>query len=346
MTGLAMLANAGRLRLTQEVLPCPPVLRHGPWHLRDKARAGVELALDGRRSACVDTHDSWEIDRHAYATHDLYFKRSLDLQRFPAHAYPKMAPLGLVTDIRSDGLDAWEAQRILALPVPARRRAAMLLRFVTHTAASLLECGPRPSLSLMHSAPRTTQAPRVLFMAGAWDPARVPAEAPEKAAEFEAINETRAACVRLLRREFGDRFFGGILHSEFARRRYADVLLPEARAASKRRYLRRVREYPICIATMGLHGSNGWKLAEYVGHSRAIVTERLRYAVPGGFSSPENYLDFGTPEQCVEQVSRLMQDPSLRAAQMRANHDYYRAWMRPDALAARILDVLERAPRQ
>jgi hypothetical protein len=344
LTGLGMLADSGQLRLTQELRPSPAPRTDGPWHLRSKALSALELVVDGR-SAHLDAHDSWEIDLHAYATHDWYFKRSLDPRRFPVGAYPKLRPLGLLTDVRADGVDRWEARRIAAQPIAFRQRAAMMLRFITHTAASLVDCGPRPNLALMHAAPWVAQEPRVLFMAGAWDPAQVPAEAPDKAAEFESINETRAACIRLLRREFGARFFGGLQHSEFARRRYPDVLLPQARAASKRAYLKRVRDYPVCVATTGLHGSNGWKLAEYVGLSRAIVTQRLRYAVPGEFAAPRNYLTFETADECVGQVSQLMQDATLRASQMQANQHYYHAWMRPDGFAAWVVNTIADAPR-
>jgi hypothetical protein len=91
---------------------------------------------------------------------------------------------------------------------------------------------------------------------------------------------------------------------------------------------------------MGLHGSNGWKLAEYVGLSRSIVSEPPEYAVPGTFAAPSHYLGFRSPESCVEQVSRLMDDVALRAAQMQANHDYYHRWMWPEAMAEHVLGTM------
>lgn len=340
LAGLASQANAGRLRLTQQVRPLSPPSDEGPWHLRNKADAGVELVLDDRTSAYVDVHDSWEIDAGAYDSHDLYFKRSYHPGRLPPAQYPKLRPLGLVNDVRLDGFDLWEARRILGQPITLARRGATLLRFLLHSAATFANLGPRPNLALLHAPPDLARPPCVLFMAGLWDPSMVPADVPDKAAEFAAINETRAACVRLLRREFGARFFGGVQHTDFTRRDFADVLLPEARAASKRAYIRRVRDYPICIATIGLHGSNGWKLAEYVSLSRSIVSEPLEYQVPGEFAPPTHYLEFRSAESCVEQVSRLMDDADLRAAQMQANHDYYRRWMRPEAVADYVLGTM------
>jgi len=341
LTGLAMLARQGELRLDAELGSIPATLDHGPWHLRNKAESGVTLDVDGRRRAYFDVHDSWEIDADAYARHDLYFKRSFDPTRFTAASHPRLRRLGLVNDVRLDGFDRWELARIAAQRIGAGERLRDLLRFLLHSAASTVDLGPRPNASLLQAPPEPLREPRVLFMAGLWDPASVPPDAPGKAAEFEAINEMRAGCVRQLRAAFGARFFGGVMHTEFARRAYPDVLLPEARAASKRAYIKRVREYPVCIATTGLHGSNGWKLAEYVGLSRAIVSEPLHYAVPGDFSAGRNYLDFRTPEECVARVGALLDGATLRASVMQDNWAYYNRWMRPDALARYVLAAMD-----
>lgn len=344
LTGLAMLARRGELTLDAVLQPVPPPVDHGPWHLRNKAESGMTLQLDGGRRAYFDVHDSWEIDADAYASHDVYFKRSFDLARFGAGTHPKLRRLGLVNDVRLDGFDRWELARIVGQRCGAGPRLREALRFLVHSAASIADLGPRPNVSLLQAPPEPRLEPRVLFMAGLWDPASVPPDAPGKAAEFEAINEMRAGCVRQLRAAFGARFFGGVMHTEFARREYPDVLLPEARAASKRAYIKRVRAFPVCIATTGLHGSNGWKLAEYVGLSRAIVSEPLHYAVPGEFAADRNYLEFRTPAECVARVGELLDGEALRSAVMQANWDYYNRWMRPDAFARYVLDTIDGVP--
>jgi hypothetical protein len=337
LAGLAMLARRGRIRLTQEMRDIPPSDPRLPWHLRDKGESAVELIVDGRIRAFFDVHDSWEIDASEYATADHYFKRSYDPARYPPSEWPRLRPLGLVNEVRMDGLDLREGWRIVAQRTSVRHRVLTLARFLLHTIESLRDEGPRPNLGSMHAPPSPDLEPRVLFMAGVWDPSRIPQDAPEKAAEFTAVNAMRAECVRRLRAAFGERFYGGIQHSEFARSYCPDVLLPDERAASKRAYIRRVKSFPICVATTGLHGSNGWKLAEYVGLSRAIVTEPLRYGIPGDFGAERNYLEFSSPAQCVEQVGRLMDSPGLRAAQMEANWRYYNHWLRPDVLAGYVV---------
>jgi hypothetical protein len=101
---------------------------------------------------------------------------------------------------------------------------------------------------------------------------------------------------------------------------------------SKKTYLSLMHGSSICIATTGLEGSVGWKLGEYVAAAKAIVSEPLRSVQPGDFRPGRNYLEFRTPEQCVDAVQRLVDDPAHRLDMMRKNAAYYAAYVRPDAL--------------
>jgi hypothetical protein len=92
------------------------------------------------------------------------------------------------------------------------------------------------------------------------------------------------------------------------------------------------RIWLICVATTGLHGSIGGKFAEYVCLSKAILSEKLQYAVPGDLREGRNYLEFTTADECVEQAWRLFSDRALRNRLMCNNARYYNAWLRPDML--------------
>jgi hypothetical protein len=338
LTGLAQLAREGRIELAMDVRPEESPLTDGPWHLRDKASGLVELFVDERRSALIDVHDSWEIDAHALATHDLYFKRSLRplSPRLP-HAQ-RLRALGLVDDVRADGFDRYEAQRILLAHAPRAARTRAFVRFLGSTLLAAAGRGNRPVLARMHAPPRFDQAPRALFMTALWDPGLVPAWAPQKRAEFEAINQTRVAVLRALRRAFGPRFHGGLRHSDYTRRHYPELLLPSAAAGSPREFIRHVHEHPVCVTTTGLHDSTGWKLAEYLALSRAIACEPPLYAVPGELAAGRHYLEFRDPDACVAAVGRLLQDADERHAMMQRNWQYWQQWLRPDRLAWRIVE--------
>lgn len=338
LTGLSILSRQGRIRLTEEMQVPPPPLTTGPWHLRDKDDSNVEIVVDDKVTGFADFHDSWELNEEGLRTHDVYFKRSLDPARHSTATLAKLEPLGLVYEVCANGFDPREARRILTHKVAARTRARAFAKYVAGLGASWLGLGSRANLRRTNAFPDPGLSPRALFAVGLWDPATVARHDPARVPEFEAINRMRAGCVRLLRASLGDQFSGGTQHSAFARRYAPDTLMPDAKAASKGRYLARVRQHAICVATMGLHGSNGCKLAEYVALSRAIVSEPLRYVVPGPFGPGSHYLPFESPEQCLEQVQRLMRDDRLRETMMRANREYYEGWMRPDSFAWRVIE--------
>src|SRR6185436_8030635 len=172
--------------------------------------------------------------------------------------------------------------------------------------------------------------PQVLFQTRTWDPAEVASTSEEQRVEREHMNEFRAACIRHLQREFGPRFQGGFMPTAHAREHFPDCVLSPV-AASKPRYLRRLKAADVCVATAGLYGSNGWSLGEYAAASKAIVSQRLKYTVPE-FTDGRHYLGFGTPEGCVDCVGALLDDP-LRLYQMKVeNYAYYQRYLRPDRL--------------
>ena len=161
-----------------------------------------------------------------------------------------------------------------------------------------------------------------------------------------SINIMRARCMQLLKEEFGNFFYGGFVHSKYALDNFHDVVLPDKRTSEKQTYTGLVRQYPICIATTGLYGSIGFKMAEYIAFSKAIVSERLNYSVPGGFNRGKNYLDFTTPEECVDQAVRLFNDRQMQAQMMQDNWQYYESFLRPDRLIWRTLKVGLTQPSQ
>ena len=102
--------------------------------------------------------------------------------------------------------------------------------------------------------------------------------------------------------------------------------------------LTRVRKKP---RILGLHGSTGWKLAEYVAAGRDIVTEPLRYTLPGGFEEGKNYKTYTSPAQCEEQLRQLLADPAAILTMAQHNADYYQMWLRPEQQVRQALRQLE-----
>lgn len=346
LAGLAQLARDGRIRLELELVPDAPPLTHGPWALRDKQRPQAMLEVAGGGRAVLDAHDGPEIEQHDLFGHELYFKRSLQPQALLLPGGERLRPLGLLNEVRNDFLDRHELASELAGPGSTLARGRRLLRWLAWWGAARVGVGGRPNLARMHAPPVTGQPQRVLMMARLWDPADVPAEEAAERAAREALNQRRIDCIRALRRAFGARFHGGLHPDAFARRFAPDLVLPSTRAGSRQEFLRQVRQHAVCVTSAGLRGSIGFRMAEFVAFSRAIVTEPLPHALPGEFAPGQNYLDYRDPDECVARVAQLFDRADLRERMAERNRDYYTGWLRPERIALRLVALTWAARRE
>lgn len=327
-TGLCDLDRMGWIRLEQKFQASAAPGPSTPQHLR-KARLEHAMVECAGKRLYFDFHDSQEIDEDGLRGCDFYFKRSLSLAAAEDPAMAKVFPTGLHYNVESAGFDRFAARRHLQLGAGLGR----FREFWRH-----LPVGRRTSLSSrrFEAAPQDLP-PKVLFMTRLWDPDDNSERTPEKRAHFMQLNETRANCVRRLRAALGDDFFGGVADTPLARRLCPDALVRSGDDVAKWRYIRLVQEHPICITTTGLHGSIGWKLAEYVAMGRAMISERLENVVPGGFADGTHYLSFATVDECMAQVERLIREPRLRQTLMDSCRHYYQDHLRPDRLVWRAL---------
>ena len=321
-TGLTMLHRQGAIELEQKIFPrppantdpeCPPHLVHAKgWH--------CSLEANGLRYY-VDVHDSHEIDANALEACDVYLKRGY----VQDSRSPKIRPLGLNYQVCADGFDSFELERRFRLEGwgPAAR-------YFVHRQLTVSD----------FEADATDSEPRVLFLCRTWQPE--PERGREKAAERVLINDSRAACIVALRKAFGERCIAGFASSAYTRARYPHAIVSDPSITERRRYVQLMRTIPICVATIGLHRSNGWKLGEYIASSRAIVCEELAHDVPD-LVRGRNYLAFKRPSECVERVGELMESRAKRRAIAEANRQYYLKRLRPDRLIANAILTPEAA---
>lgn len=184
--------------------------------------------------------------------------------------------------------------------------------------------------------------PKVLFMARLWDPSGDFSGQLTDAMKEErfAINESRASCIRMLKKELGDSFFGGITPSEFALKEYPDIVLRNANIGKKNEYLRFMKSFDIHVSTMGLHRSTGWKFAEYLAAAKAVVCEPLYYESAGNLTEGENYLTFTDADSCAERVRELLSF-DRREEMMKKNKQYADSYMHCDTLIRNTLKEAE-----
>lgn len=341
-TGLSMLHRSGVIDLTQERGAAQTIRVRAEQHLRDAGGAHARVVLNDRVTVHYDMHDAQEVDARDLDDCDFYVKRSFSRSYVSGlpRGSEKLLPFGLNYHVLPDFADSFAARRALSL-LKAPREQVYALR-------EALDAGNRlsfhPRVREFESLPDDALPPRVLFLVTAYDPHDNPDRSAKKIEEREHMNETRAQCIRLLRKELGPVFLGGFNHNEYTLKRYPDCLVSDASITDKKPYIRRLMYHPICIATTGLHGSIGWKFAEYIAAARAVLSERLVYHVPGELTPGRHYLEFASPAECVEQARKLIADHRLRKEIMAANSLYYRAHLRPDALMLNsLLAVMSRA---
>jgi hypothetical protein len=333
-TGFHLLQRSGFLRLSQQVRRTPVRYLNDAPHLRDAGHAHLDVVVDGQLRLHFDTHDAQEIALGELESCDFYFKRSYlpaAVESLPAHR-ARILPLGLNYRVLPDAADVFAIRRGLSM----RGLSRASLSVIRQALDTRNRFGFEPRVSLMEAGPDLEAAPNVLFLVAAYDPYDDPARSQEKIDDRIAINETRARCIRVLKEALGPRFTGGFSRSPFTLKRYADLTVPPE-YTSQQGYLQTLQSFPVCIASTGLHGSTGWKLAEYIAFAKAVVSEPLVYDLPGNFAGGRNYIEFTSPEECAAGAIRLIEDSTLRWQIMQNNAAYYREHLRPDTLVRNAL---------
>lgn len=170
----------------------------------------------------------------------------------------------------------------------------------------------------------------ILFLTRLWDPEKV--RTAEKKSFRQHLNSIRIETARQLKSKFNTRLTAGIEDTPLARRLCPDMVIAKD-TSSKKNYLRYLRNADICIATNGLENTLGWRLAEYVAFSKAIVSEPFDVVVPG-IKEEENYLLFR--DNLPEKIDELLyQNKYLQMQQ--CNYEYYNNYLEPGALFSRLL---------
>lgn len=177
----------------------------------------------------------------------------------------------------------------------------------------------------------------ILFLTRLWDPddpvleLEISNMKEQLKEERMRLNETRIECIETCKKHFKDRFIGGLSDDAFTRKIAPNLIAPQ-NLTKKSNFLDIIKSSPICIGTTGLHNSIGWKFAEYVAASRAIITEKLHYELPGEFEARQNYFEFSTANELKTQIEYLSDTPPIVNNMMLNNYRYYNNFLRPDNL--------------
>lgn len=182
--------------------------------------------------------------------------------------------------------------------------------------------------------------PKIIFSTRLWNPEDVYGSPRNNAIDRdksfykdpEEINNNRIEIIREAKKIYGDNFIGGIYDSDIARKLAPDIIYNRY-ATLRNNYIKMMKNSDICIASMGLSGSTGWKTAEYVAASKAIIAEKFVYTCPGDFYEGKNFLEFNDVNECLNKLEYLCNNPKEILKIQKNNFIYYQKYLRADMQA-------------
>ena len=293
LAGLGALAAQGRIRL-----------RHVPANGLYDGRA-VLVEVDGH-GIVFDVSDEPDLIGHRNA--EVVFKRS-----YCGPYDGDVRPLGLVAGYRLG------AERIIR-HVAATARVHHDRRSARQLAKLVLGRGLPPTLQSF-LAGTDSKKEQVLFQVRAWPGPPVESR--------KALTDSRARLIRALKDEFGPRFVGGFMPSPYALEAYPDCVTRQGYTPSE--YATLIRESAVAVSTVGLEGSNPWKLVEYLAGSCAVVSEPLRSTLPTDLPAGVTVFNEGHPQACIAACRALLDSGHWRDQGM-ANRAFFEGEVRPDEL--------------
>lgn len=187
------------------------------------------------------------------------------------------------------------------------------------------------------SAP--SESNKILFRSRLWDAGK---EHPDWKRDIRRVlNAERIKLNLLLQEKFGKAFIGGIRNDCFATKECPELMLPE-KEFDRSKYLEKIKESSIGIATPGLEGSIGAKFGEYMANGLAIITNPIdEFQLLGPLKEGLNYLSYSTQDECLEKTELLFSNDDLRRNMQRANREYYDKWVHPGMKMTKILERIE-----
>lgn len=234
---------------------------------------------------------------------DFYFKRSLALGSAPYSPRAVILPFGL----NNPAISRNAAFRLLR----ARRNTGVSLAQLIDDVRKILVL-PHPEA--FHRSYEESAPERVLYQVRLW---------PEETRLERELNNSRIELIRALRQWFGGRFIGGVVRTQFACEKWPSLLTTWPQAM--RKYPSVVKSALVGVNTHGLHGSTGFKIAEYLAASCCIVSNPLSFYSPKDLVQEVNYLSFDSIEKCLLCCDFLLSNPKIANEMRRKNWELYKS---------------------
>lgn len=275
----------------------------------------LDVTINDEIHIAFDMNDGYNFDINKFDNYikrvDYYFKRSFSIEKNKnLYEKEKIFPLSFnyFVSIKGNPLTKIQFNRTLE----------SCQRYIR---------GKRVDIKKFQKSNKITKDIKILFLTRCWE-------------NEKEINNFRAECIRSLKKNFGDRVIAGFQESSLAKKCYPDCVINK-KYTKKSKYIKLMKECSICITTIGLHFSNGWKLGEYVSQGKAIITEKMIYEVNGNFNKGDNYLEFESPDELVDQVNKILSNKKYMKSMMNKNNEYYRMFLAPDKVVFNALKKIK-----
>ena len=282
--------------------------------------------ISGKRVVYEMGDNPEQVMHEYYDGADIYFKRMATMHLI--NSYPKIAPLGCNYAVYHPADHFFKRAVTVRDKMFAAKaflnsngRLAALAGIKTHAFGS--------GLQQQEALPNPLLPPKIIFSARLWNSKTGD---PIKDAERCTINQQRIDIVKKMRQNFGAQFIGGIEDNEFSRVQCPELIVSRDLFTQKTNYVKHLSQCTIGIATPGLEASVGYKFAEYIALSKAIISTPVNALVPGDFAAGKNYLSYTTADECVAMAEKLMTDKTASHEMMENNFRYYQQYLRPDKL--------------
>jgi hypothetical protein len=278
------------------------------------------VEVDGIR-LLLDTNDNHGFDINHYNNCDFFVKRMLHQE--DQDRYPKMIPFGLNYSVFAPNsyLQTLFLKDRKHLPFSVRYN--WLVSSLCNINESIYTSGYRSFGNAKNDNGK------IIFSTRLWNPEN--GNEDWKKEERQFINNERIELIRQLSAKYDDRFMGGIQDEALARELCPDIILAN-KTTNKKRYLGMIKNFSIGVCNKGLEDSIGWKFAEYIADSLAVVSNPISHYVHHGNLSKElHFLEYESVEQCMTQIERLSEDVALRKQISANNKKYYEEYLHPEA---------------
>lgn len=294
---------------------------------------GVTRISVNDKNVMIDVKDSNKIDMNSYNKPDFYFKRML--LKDDEKIYPKIYPFGLNYSVMTGN------KSLKYLFLKDRRYLKYSLKYhkiftkIFNINDSIVNC----NFKNFERAPNYQLNNLILFSTRLWNPDNNSEK--WKKEERKVLNDQRISLIRFLKKEYGKLFVGGVQSDGFSKRECPELLL-EKSFSNKKHYLELLKTTTICVSNQGLEDSIGWKFAEYISNSSAILTTPInKYKMLGPLKEGVNYLTFNSEEEFKFQLQVLLSNKDLYNTMIRNNFDYYQKYLHPLSKMKKIISIIK-----